>query len=130
MRTPEEAKPRPQERRDLQALGSELDAICFGDTMDKAPQSEASQIAAHGSREVVLGVNPEQGCEMAAQLCRGIALDLHAEHHQRVEQGLGAGLAKGQRGGTLIAEVLAAVQQRVRARLLRWFPSFGLPCSC
>ena len=64
-------------------------------------QSEATQIVAHATSAVVPGVDAEQVGQMGTQLCIGEALRLDAEHHQCVEQRLGAGIAKAQRRGAL-----------------------------
>src|SRR3990172_3511239 len=82
-----------EEHRDLQALSGKLVAIGFSDTLDQAMQSETTQIVAHPTGAVALGILTEQCGEMSAQLCVVEPLCLHAEEHQRVEPGLGARVA-------------------------------------
>ncbi len=53
----------------LQALGGNLVAIGFGDTLDQAMQSEATQIVGHASSAEIPGVDAEQVGQMGTQLC-------------------------------------------------------------
>jgi hypothetical protein len=90
-----------EEHCDVQSLAGELVSIGFGDALDQTMQSKTTQIVAHASRAIVLGVDAEKAREMRAQLRIRESLRLYAEQHERVEQRLGTRLAEAQRGGAL-----------------------------